>query len=148
MDIRAAENDIVSKLSTDISGVKIQAFPDNADFYKLLHPKAAILVRYGGSFFDDAIPNKNKETNQRRVLEWYCTILSRNIHSHDDGQGKGIYDLIEDVRESLSGYTVNSLTQSEVMRPVSDRFIAHRDGVWEHEIVFQHAIPEVEDFQT
>lgn len=146
MDILAAESDIVSKLDGDLSGVKVQAYPERPDNFKLIHPNGAVLVRYSGSYFDDSVPNRNKETDQRRVLEWTITVLNRNLHSHK-GATYGIYTLIESVRESLTGYTVNSLTQSTVLTPIRDQFITQAGGVWEHEILFNHSIPEVESFQ-
>lgn len=147
MDIQAAENDIVAKLTGDLSGVKVESYPESPDSYKLIHPNGAVLVRYSGSYFDDSVPNRNKETDQRRVLEWTISILSRNLHSHSNAT-YGIYVLIEAVRESLTGYTVNSLTQSTVLIPTRDQFITQAGGVWEHEIMFQHSIPEVESFQS
>lgn len=146
MNILAAESDIVSKLTSDLSGVKVESYPERPNNYRLIHPNGAVLVRYAGSYYDDSVANRNKETDQRRVLEWAVSVLNRNLHSHK-GSTYGIYTLIEAVRESLTGYTVNSLTQSTVLIPTRDQFVTHAGGVWEHEILFSHSIPEVESFQ-
>jgi len=142
MNLLAAEQDIVSKLDTDISGVKVKSFPQNEKEYKLLPKNGALLVGYSRSIYADPVNNRKKGVSQARTLEWIISIKHRNLQKHD-----GIYTLLEAVRNSLTGYTVNSISYSTVLRPISDGFVSVSGGVWTYEIVFHHDVETWEAFQ-
>lgn len=143
MDLLAAEADIVSHLQSDISATKIQSFPrDPSQAYRLLHHSNAILVRYNRSLYADPMPNRKKGISQIRTLEWIVTMVHKNLVEHD-----GVYAKLEAVRDSLTGYTVNSIAYSTVLRPLSDGFVSEDGGVWVYEMTFQHDIETWEAFQ-
>ena len=142
MDLLAAEQDIVSQLDGDISGVKVQSFPSSQQDYRLLAKDGAILVRYNRSIYADPVDNRKKGVSQIRTLEWVISIIHRNLQKHD-----GVYAVLEAVRASLTGYTVNSIAYSTVLVPVSDGFISTEGGKWVYEIVFHHDIETWEAFQ-
>ncbi len=149
MDIQAAEAALVTKLDA-LSGVKVLAYPDDPDTYKFTGSNAAFLVRYSGSTYADPENEaiRGKRVNQERLLEWVISIIYRNLSSHKK-QNSSIYTHIENIRDSLSGYTINSLAHAGVMYPVRDGFVDRdaRTKLWEYEIVFRHTFPESEAFQ-
>ena len=152
MNILTAENDIVLHLKADITtaGVKIQSFPDNpADYLKRFAAVAAILARFNGDAFDDPEPNRNKKINQKRIVEWIFNVLSRGFKDHT-----GAYTLIQQVRQSLTEYTVGTetggatataLLWSSMMWPVTTRFLDEENGIWIYEMTFRHEIEETID---
>lgn len=143
MNLLTAEADIVSHLDSDISSAKVQSFPrDPTQAYRLLHHTNAILVRYNRSIYSDPTPNRKKGVSQQRTLEWIITVVHKNLVEHD-----GVYAKLEEVRESLTGYTVNSIDYSTVLRPISDGFVSEDGGVWVYEMTFQHDIETWEAFQ-
>jgi len=146
MDILAAEQDLEAKLGADITTLKIDSFPDDIDLYKLTHPKGAILIRYNSSSYSTPEPNSTKVVDQIRTLEWIITILYRNLMGHTK-QSSGIYTYIENVRDSLTGYTINALVEAGIMIPIKDEFVNHEGGIWQYDYYFQHTIPEVKNYQ-
>lgn len=143
MNLLAALDDIVTKLTTDISGVNIESFPqDPVRYYRNLHRTGAILVAYDGSEFEPPDANRKRDLEQMRTIDWKITIVHRDLIEED-----GIYANVENVRESLSGYTVNSLVESTVLRPIRDGSLGRDGSNWFHEMIFRHEIPEVEAFQ-
>ena len=149
MDMLSAEQAIEAKLTADIPGVTVEAYPDSPEDYKFLGPNAALLVQYMGSQYGnpDLEAVRGKRVNQERLLEWRVVILYRNLKAHTL-TASGIYTYIEAVRNSLSGYTVAGLTDAGLMFPVSDGFLSRTDNMlWEYEIVFRHTYPESEAFQ-
>ena len=150
MDILAAEQDLETKLESDISNIAVEAYPDDPDNYNCMGPTGAILIRYNGSVFTDMESEamRGKVVSQERTVEWIITILYRNLKAHTN-LSAGIYTYLEAVRNSLTGYTIDSIAEAGVMYPVNDK-LNGRDPVkklWEHEIVFRHTIPETKDWQ-
>ena len=152
MDVQAAETDLVTKLTTDLVsyGVRVEAFPDEPEVYICKSPHGAVLIRYNGSLYEDPdlIAVRGKRVNQERQVEWLFTVLYRNLSAHKNDAGS-MYTLIEAVRESLTGYTINSLVEAGVMYCVRDEFVGRdeKKKLWEHELVMRHTIPESEAFQ-
>jgi len=150
MDILSAEQDLETKLETDISNINIESYPDDPAVYNCMGPNGAILIRYSGSVYDEmelqAI--RGKVISQVRTVEWIITILYRNLKAHTN-LTSGIYTYLEAVRESLTGYTINSLSEAGVMYPARDGFVSRDPSkrLWEYEIIFRHTIPETKDWQ-
>lgn len=150
MDRLAYENDIISKLETDITGLKVQGWPRNPEEYKTLSKTGAILVRYMGSSLDEPELNREKCLSQKRTITWAITVMWRNSagkHCNSD-ETESAYTYLEEVETSLTGYTVNSVAHSSVLTPVSDEFVDELGGIWIFEIVFTHTIEEYAGFQA
>jgi len=151
MDLVGGENDIIAQLKTDITDIPVQSYPNTRfDIYKIIHNSGAVLVHYNGSTFDEPTPKSSKKVIQKRILQWAVILAYRGITGPNVQTVRtAAYDYLEAIRKSLTGYTVNSLDQSEVLRPVRDGIIAQdKDkGVWFYETVFAHALAEVEVYQ-
>jgi len=151
MDLLGAENDIIAKLSTDITEIPVQSYPNTqTEIYRILQKDGAALVHYNGSAYQNADGRRSKKVVQQRVAQWAVILAYRGITGPNKTTVRSsAYSYLEAIRQSLTGYTVNSLSQSEVMRPVRDSIIAQdKDkGVWFYQMIFQHAIDEVEDYQ-
>jgi len=142
MNLVTVENDLITKLSTDVSGVEVRSWPDNPTDYKLLHPGGALLIRYTGSSYVEPEPNNQKILVHDRLAEWSITIVQKSLKLKKGQQG--VYTLIESIRASLSGYTPASLSDASIMYPIRDRFLSESKGFWIYEIVFVHTFPEAE----
>ena len=142
MNLTTVESDIITKLKADISDVEIKAFPDNPNEYNLIHPGGALLLRYNGSDYQEPDPNNQKFLTQTRLFRWIITIMQRNL-SLKNGH-RGIYDLIESIRSTLTGYTITGLPDASVMWPIGDRFISENQGLWVYAIEFVLSHPETE----
>lgn len=151
MNILTVENDIILHLQADITaaGVKILSFPDNPTDFLKKFVKTTILVRYNGDAFDDPEANRNKKINQNRVVEWVVNVLARGLVGHT-----GAYTFIQQVRQSLTEYTVGTetggatataLLWSSMMWPVTTKFLDEENGVWIYEMTFRHEIEETID---
>lgn len=150
MDVLAAEQDLETKLKTDIANIKVESYPDDPDNYICSASKGALLIRYTGSVYSemDLEAVRGKVISQERTVEWIISILYRNLTSHTNLTA-GIYTYLEAVRESLTGYTIDSIDEAGIMYPVKDGFFARDKAkkLWEYEIVFRHTIPETKVWQ-
>lgn len=142
MNIKTVENDIIAKLQADIENVEVRSFPDSPDEYILTHLGGALLVRYDGSEYVEPEPNNQKFLTQSRLFRWIITVMQKNL-SFKNGH-HGIYDLIEAIRSSLSGYTITSLSDASVMWPREDRFVSENQGQWVYQTTFVFSNPEHE----
>jgi len=151
MDLLGAENDIIAKLAADITSIPVRTYPNTQfDIYKIIQKDGAILVHYNGSTYDDAIPKRSKKVIQNRVIQWAIVLAYRGITGPNiETVRTAAYDYLEAIRASLTGYTVNSMDYSEVLRPVRDSIIAQdKDkGIWFYELIFQHGLNEVEAYK-
>lgn len=141
MNLKTVENDIIAKLG-DISDVEIRSFPDNPDEHALTHPGGELLVRYDGSDYETPEPNNQRFLTQSRLFRWIITVRQRNL-SFKNGH-HGVYDLIELVRSTLTGYSITGLPDVSVMWPVGDRFISEFQGLWTYGVTFVLSHPEHE----
>ena len=144
MDLVAVENDIVTKLQTDIGSntIEIRSWPDNPDGYQVTHPGGAMLIRYNGSVYGDPIANPQKKIVQERTLEWIIAIAQRGLKLNAPHQG--VYSLIESVRASLTGYTITGFSDASVMMPVGDSFTQESGGLWIYGSTYSFTFPESE----
>ena len=148
MNLNTIENYIITKLTADVSGVLVKAWPNSPQEFlsEFTAPKGALLVRYNGSNYTLPEPNSQKVLIQDRDMEWIVTIFMRNAFGHDatGNYADGIYTLIEGVRNSLSGETVTTLTDLTVFYPIRDNFVNEYNGVWVYEMAFGVIGPETE----
>ena len=151
MNLLDAENDIVAKLQADITDLEIKCFQtDPRRDFKTLHPIGSVLVRYDSSDYEVPTPNRAQVITQQRTARWAIWVIFRGlITANDKDEADGLYVRLDEVRESLTGYTVgtqsgSAVADASVMYPIRDQFIDEDDGIWFHEIVFEHTVPEVE----
>jgi len=144
MNLTTVENDIVTKLQTDITSntPEIRSWPDSPDEYQLLHPHGAILVRYNGSTYSPPDPNSQKKIVQLRTVEWVMAIVQRSLKLTKGHQG--IYGLIEEIRASLTGYTITGLSDASVLMPTGDSFTQESGGIWIFGAGYSFTFPEAE----
>lgn len=143
MDLVAVENAIVTRLATLFGNtLAVESYPENPVDYSLLHPGGAVLVRYQNSSYETATPNGYKKLINLRTLNFAFTVIQKSLKPSKAHQG--IYTVIESIRNSLSGYTPNSLTHASVMEPTGDTFSRQENGFWEYEISFKFTYPEAE----
>ncbi len=142
MDLSAIEDDLVSKLTTDIPTIKTIGFPNDVSEFIDKHPKGGILVRYDGSTYIEPEPNSQKKVLQDRTSTWTFSIISKSLKR--EKQYYGIYDTLEAIRASLTGYTITGLDDATVMFPGADGFVSNNAAHWAYEITFSFDYPEAE----
>lgn len=126
MSIKTIETDIMDKLSTVITDLKIEGFPDNPNEYRLIHPKGAILVAYNSSEFDTE--HHNGIICQLENLEYGLTLIVRNLRDTD-----GAYDYIDLIKSTLTGYAPTGCKKM-YLRNIS--FLTERDKLWQYGLTF------------
>lgn len=124
--IRAIEKAIIDRLREKIIGIPIESFPDKPEEYHLLHPSAAILVRYAGSNFTP--PLSTSMILQDRTIDFDIVIVARSLTDN-----RGVYELLESIRVALSGFIISGCTR---LYPKKDEFINENDGIWQYAILF------------
>jgi len=133
MTIKEIENSIIEKLSSDVTDLKIEGYPENPDTYRLNHPKGAVLAHYFGSDFGEPLLGDEPESfiAQEEKELFVVTLSIRGLRSH-----QGAYDYINRIKDVLTGYQpVNSL-KCKKMYPKQIRFTSQADGVWVYKILF------------
>lgn len=118
--IGTVENHILSALRTYITDRPVEISPEDPRRYSDLPigENGAILVSYRGSTFDTDSPMNC----QARYLRFDISILVRDLRS-----GTGAYQLIDRIREALTGLNV---FDNAVLRCVSDGFLDVVDHLW------------------
>lgn len=138
MDIVAIEKEIVTQLQNDLSGSNenlVRAFPNSKEEIRRLHPKGGVLVRYMGSSNNEPVPNEQGFSVQDETQTWQVFLMARNL-KHKRPQDS-VYDLVRQVKDSLTGFLPPSAIESTHMYPTGDRFLDHDNGMWYHEVLFE-----------
>lgn len=134
MQINDFEKAIIDKLKDNITDVAIEAYPDNPDTYKLIHPKGAILVHYSGSKF---MPSLYDEVIiQQRKLTYDIIILAKSLR----GNGS-IYETMDKVRETLTGFKYQDAIK---MYPIDEEYIHQENGLWQYGMRFESRVKHIE----
>jgi len=124
--IRELEESTRKRLTERIIGIPIESFPNNPTEYRLLHPSAAVLVRYAGSNFTPSLsPNI---IIQDRTIDFDITIIARSLTDN-----RGVYELIESIRVALTGFIPDGCTK---MYPKKDEFVNENEGIWQYSMIF------------
>ena len=145
MDLVAVENDLVTKLIADITGpIEIRGFPNGFDKYvkQLTNPGGAILIVFPGSIYEEPEANRSKKLAQNRTVTWQFNIINKDLKLNKAHHG--VYKIIEEIRTSLSGYTITGLDDSTVLFPISDGFLDEIHNFWVYQTTFAHTIEEAE----
>lgn len=128
------ETAIVERLAERLTGVKVEAFPDKPDTYKMHHPKGVVLIAFGRSTYSQ--PRATDLVVQERRIEWDITLVMRNLRDH-----AGAYDVLDAVRLILTGWRPPACRK---MMPVREQFLDQKQGIWTYVLTVAHATTVVE----
>lgn len=149
MDILAVENCIVNKLKgTFGTTMDVRSWPQDVKEFDNIHAKGAVLVRYLGSDYEDPEANRQKSVHQNRRIQWGVVTVYRGVTGHKNSTGTAsVYSHLENIKTSLTGYTVTPVAYSSVLVPLKDNLIEEDQGVFIYETVFEHNIEEYKLYQ-
>jgi len=132
--IGEVEAAIVERLAGQLTGVKVEAFPDKPDSYRMHHPKGTVLVAFGRATY--SAPRSIDLVVQERRVEWDITLLMRNLRDH-----AGAYDVLDAIRLVLTGWRTSGCTK---LMPVREQFLDQNQGVWTFVLTMAHSVTVVE----
>lgn len=134
--IAEIERDMVAVLGEALPEIKVEAFPDRPEAYRLAHPHGAVLVGYSGSRLPgpDTLPG----TEQKRRLEFQLVVKMRSLRDH-----AGAYAVLDAVRAVLSGRAIRGAR----FHPVREQFEDVSSGVWTYLAVYAADVPWVSQAQ-
>lgn len=148
MNLLEAENAIVTRLETqikaslssDFDAPKIQSFPqDPLSHFESISPNGEILVIFESLNPELPEPNREGVIVQQIAINWNVWIVHPNLTSHT-----GVYSLMEDVKDALTGWTVTDWDDSTPMYMTNADFIDEQGGNWYYGMTFQHILEESE----
>lgn len=122
--IRLLEQAILARLKQKLSDVAIEPYPDKPSEYVLIHPNAAVLVRYVSSDYQN--PLSPDIIAQDREINFELAIIARSLTDN-----RGVYELLEDIRQALMGWRIEGFEKFYYTR---DEFVAENDGIWQYAI--------------
>lgn len=125
------ENAIIDRLKSQVAGLHIQGFAQNADEFAVRHPAGAALVMYGGSNY--TTPSSLATINQDRKMAFDIILLFKNLRVQDGGHA-GAYEFMDQIRAALTGHRI---TDCSKMYPVREEFIDEEGGVWRYGMTFE-----------
>jgi len=134
MSILSIENEIISKLQSNITDLKIEGFPEKPEEYQLLHPKGAILVSYTGSVFSE--PDGFIDVAQVDTMEFALLLLIRGLRDKN-----GAYNYIDSIKNILTGFQP---TGCKKMYPTDIGFLKEENSVWYYTIGFKTSSENVD----
>lgn len=130
MHIQAMEDAILARLRDQMPTLEIDGYPLDPEQYQLRHPVGAILVAYRASRY--SAPEATDVIVQGRVMEFGITCVAKSLRRVRNQDG--LYDLLERVRDALTGYSVDGANK---FYPDRDGFASQRNGVWQYEALFR-----------
>jgi len=134
--IAEMERDLVSLLTAALSDLKVEAFPDKPEAYRLTHSHGAVLVGYSGSRMPD--PFVLAGNAQKRRLEFQLVVKVRSLREH-----AGAYAVLETIRIALAGRDIRGAR----FYPAREQFEDVSNGVWTYLAVYAADIPWVSQAQ-
>jgi len=120
------ETALINKLTELFPQFRVEAYPDNPENYRLVHPTGALLVRYAGEVTEETGVQQALVQFERSV--WNVVVVSRGLRSH-----AGAYPVIDAVKDGLGAKTI----QGGTLRPAGVRFLSESGGVWYHAVAFE-----------
>ncbi|MDZ7887748.1 MAG: Gp37 family protein [Pseudomonas sp.] len=115
---------IVGRLKTAFGAeLGVELFPENPTQFRLNHPRGAVLVAFGKSTFGGS--EATDAMFQERNLVISLTLVFRQLNGKD-----GAVSYLDRIRDTLTGWWPPHCDQA--LRPVSERFIGHLQGVWQY----------------
>lgn len=115
--------------------VEVRGWPEKPRDYKLTHPHGCAMVIYKGSKYGYGKSNSGQVVNE--TTEFEIGLISRtlrepNAPAQDAMQGLGIYDLLEDCRNTLSGWQPD--IASSPIQLVASAYGGHVEGTWSYSL--------------
>jgi hypothetical protein len=108
-----------------MTGVQVETYPDNPRDYKLTHPRAAILVRYGGAVLVGRQSGDGRAAARRvRVI---VSVVARGLM----GDGAAM-DLLDELRSLLIGYCPGDDMRTD-LEFSGESYVSDFSGVWVYE---------------
>lgn len=133
-NIEHMENQIIDRLQSLITDLRIEGFPENPSEYPLVHSNGAILVHYQGSEF---LPTKaGNEIIQTCKIRFGITVVIKHLRTHT-----GAYHYLDAIREYLTGYQSPGYTK---LYPIREEFISEQNGIWQYRMEFGMTMPTSE----
>lgn len=132
------ENAIIDRLKSQITGLHIQGFAQNADEFAVKHPAGAALVMYGGSSYTE--PSSLAAISQNRKMAFDIILLFKNLRVQDGGHA-GAYEYLDDIRAALTGHRITGCSK---MYPTREEYIDEESGVWRYGMTFELLTDNVE----
>ncbi len=129
MNINIIEKDIIDQLQANITGIKIEGFPDSPAEYKLLHPKGAVLVHFQGGNY--SIPEENSFIQQAVSLDFALTLIIKGLRDKN-----GAYSYINSIISALTGFAP---AQCNKMYLTKVEFLGEDRGLWHY--AFSFSVP-------
>lgn len=135
IDTRAVLKDVADRLRAAIPEVEVALTPERPQAWRLNHPRAALLVAYGGSRYGQ--PRDADLVVQERTLRVHVYIVARALHD-----AYGAVPLVDAAADALLGLRATNCGR---LRLVSDRFVSEEAGIWTYELVFEAETLAIED---
>lgn len=145
MNLVTFEDEINAELLAQLTAkVTVESFPDNFEEYvsQLKNRNGAVLTVWQGGAFDPSDGNNEQQLVQDVTYTWEFTVLQKSLKLRD--KHHGIYEIIEDIRTILSGFTPASFPDSSVLEPVNSGYVSRVHGFYVYQITFSHTIKESE----
>lgn len=143
MDLVSFEDALITKLLAEIaSKAKVRSFPEDFDNYvsQLKHSGGAILVVYQGGLYSPPEGNDTGVLTQDSIHNWQFTVLQQNLRKEKNHHG--VYDVLEDIRTILSGFTPAGFDDSSYLFMVEKGFLEKRSGFYIYQITMAHTLEE------
>lgn len=134
--IEEIERDMVALLAAALPELRVEAFPDTPDAYRLSQGRGAVLVAYAGSRLAD--PFVLAGAQQKRRLEYQLVVKVRGLRDHT-----GAYAVLETIRTALAGQAIRGAR----FYPAREQFEDVASGVWTYLAVYAADIPWVSQVQ-
>lgn len=134
--IAEIEQEMVALLAAALPALRVEAFPDKPDTYRLTQGHGAVLVGYSGSRLPD--PSVLAGTQQKRRLEYQLVVKVRSLRDHT-----GAYAVLETIRTVLAGRPLRGAR----FYPAREQFEDVSSGVWTYLAVYAADVPWVSQVQ-
>lgn len=118
-----------------VLNLAVELYPARFQDYRLLHPKGAVLIVYGGSEFSP--PEAMGAIVQTRTVKMALVLMVRNLRTHAEG-----LPWLDALRALVTGFTpVPGATKAW---PRQERFVDQQEGVWIWELMVHFKLPNLE----
>ena len=135
MRTQAALESVRARLANAIPDMAAELYPDKPAEYRLLHPRGAFLVGYGGSRTEQ--PALMDLVVQDRTVDVQVTIMQRLLN----GRG-GVLETLDDMIRVLVGFAPSDCGKLFLK---SDGFLGENGGIWQYAATFSARTVLTED---
>ena len=124
MAVKIVEDEIIARISTAITDLKVEGFPENSSTYELIHSKGAVLVSYNSSSFSE--PTGFDVFQQIEDMNFDITLVVKGLRDKF-----GAYTYIDTLKSILSGFVPTDCSLCYIK---SVSFISEEQGEWQYAI--------------